>query len=597
MNPERRQDFPCAAILAGAAMLLSGCGGGSEPSTVALSQAPRQEAAAAATTGASVAAGPSADARRRALATGSIDANQMFDWIERTYPDLFPKGPQNQPFADGGLNYTIRYYPAPANNYAGVGADGNVYGLGGFTGDVVHNFGPLASFTCLVAPGLCDTVLPLSISLPPPDRVAAGVITRHTAVDANGTPFTATWTVAGQAAGDTNPLDRVWREPGTYRLAVAAGASGNRQGSAQRDITVVDQPIVAGSYHTCALNLAGEVSCWGDNRYGQLGDGSTTQRSLPTRVAGLTSLKGLAAGTRHTCAITATNTVQCWGWNDNGQLGDGSLVTRTSPVTVPGLTGVTALAAGATHTCALRSGTVSCWGANNNFQIDGSATLNRMAPVAVAGLSNVVAIRAGTSFNCAQKADGSVWCWGSNSFGELGRGSTSVREATPMAASGLSSVAAITAGANNMCALRFDGSVACWGVNSNDQLGNGLSSASVLSPAPLPNVADVVAISAGAYSACVTERGGVVKCWGRNLWGEGGDSGNYNIPTATPVTSLGSLAYLAEGERHACGLRADGSAWCKGEGYEGELGNGQVGGSAGSRTAVAVSGGAVWWRP
>jgi alpha-tubulin suppressor-like RCC1 family protein len=590
----RKRSIAVAVLLP---VLLASCGGddgGSERASAPGREHPLTGAATEAAPGATL---PGTAARRQPMAlpaTGSIDATSLFNWIERTYPELFPKGPQNQALSAEGRNYTLRYYPPPANNYAGVGDDGNVYGLGAFTGNAIQNFGALAGFTCLVEPELC----PLSVSIQGADRAAANVITRYLAAEADDIPMTVNWTVDTAAVGSTNPLDRTWTRPGSFNLAVEARSESGRPGGAERNIAVVSQPVAAGTFHTCALTLAGGVSCWGYNVYGQLGNGSRENRNTPTAVEGLSDLKGLAAGYSHTCAITSTDAAKCWGWNDNGQLGDGSFSSRSGPVTVQGLAGVAALSGGAAHTCALlTNGSVACWGANNNRQIDSGDPNNRTLPVPTAGLSGVVAITSGASFNCALKADGSVWCWGSNSFGQLGRGTTSVSESAPAAVSGLTGVVAIAAGENNMCALKSDGSVACWGINGNNQLGNGLSSNSVLAPAPLPGVSEVVAISSGRLSGCVTERGGAVKCWGRNLWGEGGDGGSYSIATPTLVPSLGNLVYLAEGERHACGLRADGSAWCKGDGVDGELGNGLNGSAGGSRTAVAVVGGAAWWRP
>jgi alpha-tubulin suppressor-like RCC1 family protein len=449
------------------------------------------------------------------------------------------------------------------------------------------------------APGVTPVLpAPLAISIVSDDRAAAGVINRYTAVDANASTFTASWTVDGANLGAGNPLQEIWSRPGEHKVAVTATASDSRSATAQRTVNVVSQPIVAGAYHSCALTPTGQVSCWGANDYQQLGDGSSTQRSTPTAVPGLTGMRGLAAGERHTCAITASYSVVCWGWNDYAQLGDGSTRSSANPVAVRDLTDVIALAAGSVHTCALRlNNTVACWGLNSDFQIDSGQGTLRTTPVTVAGLADVVAISAGAKFNCALQRAGTVWCWGSNASGELGRGTASVAEAAPARAAGLTDVVALAAGANNVCALKANGSVACWGENSNNQQGNGLGSNDVLTPAALAGVSDVVALSAGTLSACATERTGAVKCWGRNLWGEGGDATDNSIATPTLVPSLGRLAYLAEGARHACGLRADGSAWCKGEGYEGELGNGQSGGTAGSRVAVPVTGGASWWRP
>ena len=149
------------------------------------------------------------------------------------------------------------------------------------------------------------------------------------------------------------------------------------------------------------MTNAGGVKCWGDNEYGQLGDGTTTDRLTPVEVSGPTSdVMMVAAGKYHTCAVTNVGGVKCWGKNDNGQLGDGTTTQRLTPVDVSGLTsGVTAIAASWFRTCAVtNAGGVKCWGAG--YLGDGM-TAQRLTPVDVSGLtSGVTAIAAGIFNTC-----------------------------------------------------------------------------------------------------------------------------------------------------------------------------------------------------
>ena len=245
--------------------------------------------------------------------------------------------------------------------------------------------------------------------------------------------------------------------------------------------------ISAGAGFTCALTSAEEEECWGYNGQGQLGDGTTTNKPTPVDVSDLFSVTAISAGGEHTCALIHERPfdgIKCWGNNGYGQLGDGTTTYKTTPVSVSGLgTGVTAISAGHAYTCALTyAGGVKCWGSNEygllgdgtGLESCGGGVSCSRTPVDVSGLSSgVTAISAGFYHTCALTSTGGVKCWGDNGFGDLGDG-TFESKTTPVDVSGLSSgVTAISAGNYHTCALTSTGEVKCWGDNEYGQLGDG----------------------------------------------------------------------------------------------------------------------------
>ena len=338
-----------------------------------------------------------------------------------------------------------------------------------------------------------------------------------------------------------------------------------------------------GHEHSCALNAIGGVECWGDNEYGQLGDGTSEARNAPVNVVRLSSgLRAIAAGGGHTCALTGEGGIKCWGDNQFGQLGDGTTTNRNSPVDVVGLSSnVTAISAGGAYTCALTTnGGVECWGGNYNGQLGDGTTNHRSTPMDVVGFSSgALAIAAGNSHTCALTTSGGVECWGRNDYGQIGDGtSNDLLMTVPIGVAGLSSgVASIFAGGDHTCALTGVGDVKCWGINNYGQIGNGTGT---LWATPVDVVGlswGVRTIAAGGFHTCALIVGGGIKCWGDNEYGEIGDGTKSSYPFYRPtpegVSGLdGGATAISAGGEHTCALTV-GGVECWGHNKYGQLGD------------------------
>jgi alpha-tubulin suppressor-like RCC1 family protein len=276
------------------------------------------------------------------------------------------------------------------------------------------------------------------------------------------------------------------------------------------------------------------------------------------------------------------------------------LTTPTPPASpTPAPTGK--IVAGGGHSCALMpGGAVKCWGWGSSGQIGNGSKSNQLSPVSVVSLGqSVTAISAGLAHTCALLQDGSIKCWGMGGNGELGNGSVS-NPSSPVAVAPLGQGAiAVSAGTAHTCALLVDGSVSCWGNGGGGALGNG-SLSNQLSPVavtPLGQAAS--AISAGDYHTCALLLDGTIKCWGN------GSSGQLGIGTtpirSAPATVLGlgqAAVAVSAGVAHTCALLQDGSVKCWGQGANGRLGNGSTSNSASpvsvasfGQAAVALAGG------
>ena len=312
------------------------------------------------------------------------------------------------------------------------------------------------------------------------------------------------------------------------------------------------------------------VASWGFNNEGDLGDGTTTDRSLYGDIKMANDVTQVAAGYYFGLALRSDGTVWAWGDNGSGQLGDGTTTDRSTPGRVLGPDGVvTQVAAGAMSLALLSDGTVWEWGSG------------WLIPVPVPGLTGVTKISAGSSFNLALRSDGTVWAWGQNDRGQLGNGTT-VPAMTPVKVTGLSHVTGIAAGYNAAVATATNGisaatSVWTWGANDHGQLGDG-TLADHLTPERITGIGTVylAGVTAGLWTGAVLGTDGSV--WG---WGDDSVGQLANAPSSSPVTrpvnmlAAGSgITQLSAGHGHMLALKSNGTVLAWGGNQGGQLGIG-----------------------
>jgi alpha-tubulin suppressor-like RCC1 family protein len=232
-----------------------------------------------------------------------------------------------------------------------------------------------------------------------------------------------------------------------------------------------------GDYHTCAVKTDGTLWCWGANGNGRLGDNTTTARHLPTQeFTAATDWALVSAGSSHTCAVKTDNTLWCWGFNGSRSLGDNTTTDRHLPTQeVTAATDWASVSAGSAHTCAVKTdGTLWCWGndtfgrlGDNSTQVHGS----RGVPVQEhTAATDWASVSAADEHTCAMKTNGTLWCWGSGSFGRLGNNTTFHRRFPVQEFTAATDWAAVSAAHEHTCAVKTNGTLWCWGSNTEGQL-------------------------------------------------------------------------------------------------------------------------------
>ncbi len=366
----------------------------------------------------------------------------------------------------------------------------------------------------------------------------------HIIVDANGyVPAPGLFGIADITSGEKSTCSLMtdggvwcWGEAGY----LGDGTNERRHDPRPTTVTGAVQ-IESGGGYTCARLANGTARCWGENGQGQLGDGTDLgtngnafdKRYSPVVVQGLTNAIDIAAWDEHSCAITdddddgTGDTVRCWGANQRGELGDGTTTPSFTPVVATGLPtdrDPVKVDVGDSHTCVLfDDGSVWCWGSGARLGDDGGPPGSGSAgrgPVEVFVINNdAIDLVAGSTHSCVIRQNGTVWCWGSNTHGEVGKGNLD-EALVPAQALGVTGATQITAGLQASCATIGDGSVKCWGRNDFGQLGDG--SPAAREPVPVTVIGvdqDIVSMSTSGRTSCAALVDTSAVCWGYSTYG------------------------------------------------------------------------------
>ena len=376
-----------------------------------------------------------------------------------------------------------------------------------------------------------------------------------------------------------------------------------RVGVENKERYILGKQSSASFYHSCAIALNGRAYCWGSGNSGKLGNGSTASSRVPVAVntsgvlAGKT-IKQISAGENHTCAIASDNRAYCWGSNKNGQLGNGSTADSNVPVAVNmsgALAGKTIkqMSVEFSTSCVVASDNRAyCWGSNKNGQLGNGSTADSRVPVAVntSGVlvgKTIKEVTTGGFHTCALDTSSKMYCWGLNSSGRLGGGLTSILSNVPVAVNMSGALAGKTIKQMSVefstsCVVASDNRAYCWGSNKNGQLGNG-STADSRVPVAV-NMSGTLAgktikqILAGGDHGCVVASDDKMYCWGLNNNGELGNNSSVNSSVPVAVNADGVLAgktirQMSAGFSSTCAVDSEYNMYCWGYNDNGQLGN------------------------
>lgn len=338
------------------------------------------------------------------------------------------------------------------------------------------------------------------------------------------------------------------------------------------------QFIDAGFSHTVGIKSDGTLWTWGLNSNGQLGDGTNTNKNIPTQITNENNWQLITAETNHTIALKTNGTLWAWGNNVYGQLGDGTNTNKNIPTQI----GIDSnwqfiSSGGGDHAFALKTdGTLWGWGDNFSGQLGDNTNNSKNIPTQIGNSTDWAIISVGSDHTIALKTNGTLWAWGKNSFGQLGDG-TLINKKNPTQIGTANNWEFISTSNNHTIAKKTDGTLWAWGLNDNGQLGDGTSINKNI-PTQINSDNNWQNAVAGGGHTIALKTDGSLWSWGLNNAGQLGNdtSTNFGIPNDTPIqiTTTTDWQNIYAGANHTIALKTDGTFWAWGNNYSGQYGDG-----------------------
>jgi len=359
--------------------------------------------------------------------------------------------------------------------------------------------------------------------------------------EVNAMPASTNWASVSAGALHTIAIKRddtlytlwAWGYNASGRLG--DGTTTNRTTPTQIGTATTWSSVSAGVYHTVAIKTDGTLWAWGYNElYGQLGDGTTTNKDVPTQIGAETTWSSVFSGEHHTAAIKTNGTLWAWGRNNSGQLGDGTIISKTTPTQIGAETTWSSVSGGGWHTVARKSdGTLWAWGYNDDGQLGDGTIISKTTPTQIGAETTWSSVSGGGWHTVARKSDGTLWAWGYNDDGQLGDG-TIISKTTPTQIGAETTWSSVSGGGWHTVARKSDGTLWAWGYNDDGQLGDG-TIISKTTPTQIGAETTWSSVSGGGWHTVARKSDGTLWAWGDNYYGQLGDGTTTDRTTPTKI--------------------------------------------------------------